>query len=344
MFWDKKKKAIFRPFSVTTKVSCRGRSYLLQKAFVDFGADDSFETARKKVKEHYGVDIASSTTRLDVEKHAKIMHEMVYKKELIIVPKNEAAVVIGETDGCMVPVVTVKNELDSFNDQRKNKNHEWKEARLALARAKGSVDPVYAATIGSVDDAGTQLANVVKSAGEGERTKIHCLGDGATWISDQVEIFFGNKAKFLLDFFHVSDYLAIAASCCNSNKPRDWMHEQQDLLKNNMAHQVLQNIKDHLQFCTSKENCQAVKCFNYLSKRLHQLDYKGAIEEGLPIGSGEIEGGHRSVIQARLKISGAWWDIDNAQNMLALRTVRANGLWNNYWTAIQPSASMQALG
>ena len=183
---------------------------------------------------------------------------------------------------------------------------------MALARAKGSVDPVYAATLGSVNDAGTNLANVVKSAGECKRTKIHCLGDGAPWIAEQIETLFGSKATFLLDFFHASDYLALAATCCNSNKPRDWMHEQQELLKNNMAHQVLQNIQDHLQFCTTKENCPAVKCFNYLSKRLHQLNYKGALEEGLPIGSGEIESGHRSVIQARLKIPGAWWDINNA--------------------------------
>lgn len=344
MFLSKKNNTICRPFTGATKVSCRGRSYLLQKALVDFGADDSFETACKKVKEHYGVDIASSTTRLDVEKHAKIMQEMVDKKVLIVIPKSEAAVVIGETDGCMIPVVTAKDTSDRPSDQRKNKNHEWKEARLALARAKGSVDPVYAATVGSVDDAGAQLANVVKSAGEGANTKIHCLGDGAPWIAERVEILFGNKATFLLDFFHASDYLALAAACCNPNKPRDWMHEQQELLKNNMAHKVLQNIQDHLQFCALKENCPAVKCFNYLSKRLHQLDYKSALEAGLPIGSGEIESGHRSVIQARLKIPGAWWDTDNAQNMLALRIVRANQLWNKYWTTIQPSSRMQAYG
>jgi len=341
---NKKNKDICRPFTSTTKVSCRARSYLLQKAYVDFSADGSFETARKKIKEHYGVDIASSTTRLDVEKHAKVMHEMVDKKVLIVVPKNEAAVVIGETDGCMIPVVTAKEPLDNLKDRRKNKNHEWKEARLALARAKGAVDPIYAATIGSTEEAGAKLADVVKSAGECERTKIHCLGDGAPWIAEQVEIFFGNKATFLLDFFHASDYLALAAACCNPDKPRDWMRKQQELLKNNMAPQVLQNIQDHLQLCASKENCPAVKCLNYLSKRLHQLDYKGALEAGLPIGSGEIESGHRSVIQARLKIPGAWWDINNAEDMLALRTIRANGLWNKYWTTIQPSSGMQAVG
>jgi hypothetical protein len=38
----------------------------------------------------------------------------------------------------------------------------------------------------------------------------------------------------------------------------------------------------------------------YLSGRRDQLDYAGARARGLPIGSGEIESGHRHVIQQRL--------------------------------------------
>ena len=72
-------------------------------------------------------------------------------------------------------------------------------------------------------------------------------------------------------------------------------------------------------------------CHRYLSNRTDQLDYKGAIEKSLPIGSGEIESAHRYVIQQRLKLSGAWWKATNVQPMLALRVVRANGDWERYW-------------
>ena len=301
-------------------------------------------SAVEKVKEHYGVTVASSTTRLDVEKHAHAIHEQIDKKILSVVSKGESSDIIGQTDGCMIPVITPKGEINPGSDQRKNKNHEWKEARLALARPKGSLDPVYAATLGSVDDAGSKLETVVKSAGEGEKTKIHCLGDGALWIADQVDKLFGAKAKFLLDFFHVSEYLAQASNCCSPDATHSWRHEQQALLKNNMAQDVLKNLQGHTQSCSLKESCPTLKCFNYLSKRLNQLDYKNAIESDLPIGSGEIESAHRSVIQKRLKIAGAWWTIDNAQNMLDLRTTRANGLWNKYWANAQSSQSSCAYG
>ncbi|SCA63425.1 hypothetical protein SCG7086_AR_00070 [Chlamydiales bacterium SCGC AG-110-P3] len=55
----------------------------------------------------------------------------------------------------------------------------------------------------------------------------------------------------------------------------------------------------------------------------------------LPIGSGEIESAHRTVIQRRLKISGAWWLPETAKKMLALRCMRANGEWEKYWEELE---------
>lgn len=72
-------------------------------------------------------------------------------------------------------------------------------------------------------------------------------------------------------------------------------------------------------------------CHRYLSNRTDQLDYRNALENGLPIGSGEIESAHRYVIQKRLKLSGAWWKASNVNPMLSLRVVRANDEWSEYW-------------
>lgn len=64
----------------------------------------------------------------------------------------------------------------------------------------------------------------------------------------------------------------------------------------------------------------------------HKLDYKSAIDQGLPIGLGEIESAHRYVIQKRLKVAGGAWLIKQAGNMLALRLCRANRKWDYYWS------------
>ena len=72
-------------------------------------------------------------------------------------------------------------------------------------------------------------------------------------------------------------------------------------------------------------------CHRYLHHRRGQLDYLGAMEKELPIGSGEIESAHRHVIQQRLKRPGAWWRVENAEHMLSLRLNRANLQWSAYW-------------
>jgi hypothetical protein len=303
---------------------------------VDFGSETSFVSAVQKVKRHYGVDVASSTTRLDVEKHAENMQKVDYA----LAGKNraEASVIISGIDGSMVPIVSQKPTETPPKDKRKNKQHEWKEVRLSLAKPKGSTKPIYAATIGTTTEAGKQLAAVVNKAGRGKDTKIHCLGDGALWIAEQVEIQFGADASFLLDFFHVSDYLAEAAPCCAPDSHQAWLKKQQTNLKEGRITELITELQTHICSACALENaCPAAKCYNYLLKRLKQLDYKAALAAELPIGSGEIEGAHRSVIQVRLKISGAWWTRDNANNMVHLRTVIANDLLDAYWAELRSS-------
>jgi len=335
VFLDKNHSSTVRPFSSSAGVTCRSRSQLLERALVDFGADESFANAARKIREHYGVTVSESTTRLDVEKHAKQI-ERLDKKECLEYKKADAMEIIGELDGSMVPIVSQKQCESRVSDKRKNKTYEWKEARLAVARAKGRVDANYAAVIGPSCEAGDQLAKAVKRAGENIKTTIHCVADGAPWIAEQVELKFGSKARFLLDFYHASEYLAEASKCCNPSSPKEWLNKQQKSLKNGCAQNVFAELQKHIEHeCEANDSCPALKCLNYLLKRESQLDYKAAIASDLPIGSGAVEGGHRSVIQKRLKISGAWWRLDNAQSMLSVRTLRANGQWARYWTKLQ---------
>jgi len=77
-------------------------------------------------------------------------------------------------------------------------------------------------------------------------------------------------------------------------------------------------------------NAPVRRCIRYITNRIGQFGYKEAEENGLPIGSGEIESAHRYIIQKRLKIAGAWRTENNTQNMLSLRVFRANGDWENY--------------
>lgn len=301
----------------------------LQRVMTDFGADHAFGQVDKKLFEHYGIEMPVSTIRKITEYHGQQMQQ---RREITTLPSTTLGCLqqIAEIDGCMLPIVTISLDVD---DKRKGKKLHWQEARLALVHEEGSVTPKFDATFGgSVNDAGQSLLNCAVAAGFGTQTHVHGVGDGAFWIADQTHAKFGSQASYLVDFFHVCDYLATASKTCAPEASQVWMETQKRLLKNNEYAVVIENLMVHLEAEDIENDKAPVRaCHRYLSNRTGQLDYKGAIEKGLPIGSGEIESAHRYVIQQRLKLPGAWWKATNIEPMLALRVVRANGDWGNYW-------------
>lgn len=301
----------------------------------DFGADHSFAQAAAKVKEHYLIEVPVSAARKQTQKHAAQMKEG--EPATTNLPAGGVAQVIAETDGCLIPIVKIAAK--GPKDRRKRRQLEWQEGRLSLAYRAGSLAKHYQATLQAVEVAGGQLLACARQAGAGQGSRIHCVGDGASWIVRQVAERFGGRASYLIDFYHVSEYLAKAGEAI-SREPQAWRKRQQQRLKGNRVGKVLDELTAHLEEEGDNDEPAPVRaCWRYLSNRLENLDYQGALEAGLPIGSGEIESGNRSVIQARLKRSGAWWKEENAEAMLALRTLRASGQWESYWKDLRQAAA-----
>lgn len=304
---------------------------------VDFGADVSFAEAEEKIKTHYGVVVPASSVRIITEKHAQIIHNNLDTIQKKCCQSNNQAIIIAQTDGSMVPIVEFKNE--ALGDRRKFRITKWSECRLGLAYPKGSVTPIYGAVFGSVDEAGEELRKVVDLAGRVEKSRIHAVGDGAPWVADQIEQKFGDQANFLLDFYHLSEYLHRAAEYCAPESPMAWATIQKQRMKNTETPLVMKELEKYINAQEYSENssCPVRTCYNYMLKRTDQLNYKEAIDNDLPIGSGEIESAHRSVIQKRLKLPGGWWLRTNAQVMASLRVVKANNAVKEYWAGYKMS-------
>jgi hypothetical protein len=306
----------------------------LQRAMTDFGSDNAFAKAAKKIKEHYGVVVPVSGARNITTAHAhaikrELKKDIAEKNKLAgkrkLAQRKGSAFIISETDGSMVPIVVTKK---AAKDRRKNKEVMYREARLTLAHENGSNAPVFSATFDNIDTVGKHIRYCVDKAGCGSNSQIHAIGDGAFWIADQVDKQFGGQATYLIDFYHASEYLAAASHECAKIEPIKWLHAQQQLLKCGHYPTVLTNLKD---YAMTNEDSATNKCYQYLKKRTHQLHYDKAIKNNLPIGSGEIESAHRYIIQNRIKITGAWWLIDNAESMINLSVHRANNNWDDYW-------------
>jgi hypothetical protein len=283
--------------------------------------------------EHYGVVVPESTARRVTLAHAAKIHErsrgLPQGLPSKVAPEQTFIV---EIDGSMIPTVRASSTED---DKRKGKSVQWEEVKLSLAHVKGGTDLVYAGTLtGDVELAGKQLRACAKRAGFGAGHKVHGVGDGAPWIVKQMNKNFGSQGSYLLDFYHVCEYLSAAANAIEAEPQarQAWLDKQKARLKTGGLGLVLNELQSNLEPQElAPEEAPVRQCHRYLSARQDQLDYAHAIEQELPIGSGEIESAHRYVVQKRLKLPGAWWEAANAEHMLALRLNRANKEWASYW-------------
>ena len=315
--------AELRPFCQRAGVQHRGYSRPLQRVLSDFGAEASFGRAAQRVKEHYRIDIPGSAVRRETLNHGRQMSGLAFKHKGPL-PRQ----IITEMDGSMVPVM----QPGKGPDGRKGKTLLWREARLCLARGVEQTKAVYGATMGTADIASGVWRETALQAGLHDQAFVHGVGDGAPWIVDKFGENFGQQGHYLIDYYHVSEYLAAAApAVAAKGKEHHWRHRQQGRLLNNQSAKVLRSMAPYQEVAMAAETPVRDAC-RYLKERQNHLDYAAARHHQLPIGSGEIESAHRHVIQHRLKLAGAWWKETNLEPILQLRVARANNLWTSYWS------------
>lgn len=181
------------------------------------------------------------------------------------------------------------------------------------------------------------LLDTCRFEGMTEATHIHGVSDGAPWIASQFEQQFGTQHTFLIDYYHVCEYLVEASkNLTDYISSESWYQRQKTQLKEGKSEEVIIELKNQsnqlaIEEIETNEEHPVTIAYRYLSNRRENLDYATALENELPIGSGEIESAHRSVLQARLKIAGAWWSLETAEKMAHLRVLRANDRWEELW-------------
>jgi hypothetical protein len=328
---------VLRPFCTQAQIQPRGYSRPLQAAMTDFGAEVSFAQASARLHQHDGIEVPTTAVR-------RLSLDHGHQLQAWPVPARttpDAVRLVAELDGCLIPL---REPLTTTSAGKLTMPRLWKEVRLCAALADGLAPARYGASLGSVWEVGELWEQTARTAGLGVATRVHGVGDGAPWIAEQFDRHFGGQGRYLVDFYHVTEYLAAAASTCAPRSAAAWLARQQERLRANQLDKVLRDLTPHVEPVTRgvarPERATAASaspvrdCERYLRARREQLDYAGALAAGLPIGSGLIESGHRHVVQARLKKPGAWWYDRHARSMLALRVVRANGDWKHYWNSL----------
>ena len=264
-----------RAFSTRAGVKYPGHSGPLPQRITDFGAEESVVKAARQLKEHYGLEVVVGAIRGLTEAHGE---RLLRAPQILqgVANADEVEQFIAETDGNLIPKVEV--DETSAGDRRKTRQVGWKEARLSLVYAQGSVQPVFGVTTGSPEQTGAQLAACAKRVGFGVRTQVHGIGDGALWITEQMEWIFDAQGHYLIDFYPLCDYLA-AASKRRATDGQAGYETQKARMKAGAKEEVLNALAPHLEPPQVHDNEAPVRaCNRCIRNRPDQFDYPRVVE------------------------------------------------------------------
>lgn len=161
--------------------------------------------------------------------------------------------------------------------------------------------------------------------------------DGAIGLWHLVEERFkGIDYVPILDIIHVSEYLWDAAHSFfpeNSPELKSWVYEKLAAILQGKVGRVIGSLK---QLKTKKKlrgnKCKQVeKAITYFENHRQWMKYDQYLEQGLPIASGVVESTCGHLVKDRMERSGCRWDIQGAEAILKLRSVKTSHNWDEYW-------------
>jgi hypothetical protein len=338
--WDQRNKVGRRPVKTELGVKARGRSTAVIRALTDFGAEESFEHASQRFFEHYGWSIGRTSVLRIVENVAKEAGEFV-KQELEKARagfeqaplKDGAQPILVELDGCeirtgsLVPAPELGKTEVRQQDKRRRETA-WRDVRMGLSRRLDDVERTYVGRLDSHEAVVSDLFSAACKRGLSPQTLTVACTDGGNGIREEIEAQFP-RVQYVLDRAHAKSHVYETADAMGLKDPvrEQWVGLQMARLDEGKVEQTLNELDAH----RGRGRMRAQRLHSYLTRFKDAVHYAKYRQAGFPIGSGEIESAHRAIPQKRLKLPGAWWNEKTVNPMLALRLLRANGWWSDFW-------------
>jgi hypothetical protein len=184
--------------------------------------------------------------------------------------------------------------------------------------------------------------------------RLSVLGDGARWIWDEAAKRFKAvvKVDWVVDVYHVIEHVSDCGKRmfgAGTPQAAAWGTSRVAELIELEGPKFIERLRE----CRAAADGQIGQIgqigrigrigrdaldalINYLSENRDSLWYRTRLAEGLPIGSGLVEGTCKNLIGKRLKLNNPRWRVRRAEHMAALRCLQYGKLWEAYWASKTP--------
>jgi hypothetical protein len=327
-------------------------SLALEEKVVDLASDESCGKAVAKLaRQHPGAEVGRTSALRMLHRHGanacKFIEEKLAGAVAIAAKEGQRAGVTElevEYDGGMIPVATLEPIVTPEGQEpelttvrrlpKRHKNCRWEEAKLGLVQVPGEVEGrLYTVRpTAELDKAFEDLFGLACLKGWTEQTEVRGIADGARHIRPRMaEAFHASPFRFILDRPHAKEHLAAAGDELEKlgGEPKaTWAAAAIEKLEQGEAREVVAELR----FAAKRSSNEHLRLeADYFARNHDAVAYGDYRARGWSTASSEVESGHRSVVQVRLKLAGTWWHPDNVKNILALRMIKANGWWAEYW-------------
>lgn len=322
------------------RITHNGRSETVNRALADFGVEESFSRASKRFLEHYQFTISTSAVDRTTKDIALQAEEYIKDKLQNATEATSGQSLIEtllvELDGCEIRTIDHKPVEDDnqrtpvYNNPKKEKIINWRDVRIGFVRDLDSkTSKIFVGGMDSYPAIVSQMRRAAILMGLTSETNVVGVADGAPGLSDELKRQFP-EMQFILDKTHMKDHLYDTAEKLGivKNERKAWVEPRLRSISRGNVEIVLRELKDLYE---TESNERLRQLIGYIGRFREAVNYNKFKADDYPIGSGEIESAHKSIPQARLKIPGAGWKEESINPMLALRILRANGFWEDFW-------------
>jgi hypothetical protein len=330
------------PLDEVLQLTARRKQPDVQKAAVQLTKEVPYETACELFEQLTGLPLSAHTahevtqalaTGLTVLDVAPSREEMMAKITAVAMGQPWRPILVLAIDGAEVPTRPETAKGRRRGRRRARWTGEWREAkgfRFYLLADDRIVQMLSWHQVQTDEEAADALRQV-KTAGLIPETEVRLcvIADGARWIWKQAQAVFPAAVE-ILDYYHCSERLHKVAALqygAHPERQREWCEAALARLYYGEVHGVIWGLQ-RMKPADAQAAEEISKLMAYLQRHQERLDYRFARKGGYPMGSGGIESANKFICHVRLKRSGAWWYVTNANQMLALRCAKYNGTFD----------------
>jgi Uncharacterised protein family (UPF0236) len=335
------------PLDEALQLTERRKQSDVQKAAVKLTKELPYATACELFEELTGLPLSAHTAHEVTQAVAEGLTVLEVAPSREDLAARIAAVATGQTwrpilvlaiDGAAVPTrpATAQGRRPGRKKVRAKRARwtgEWREAKgfRFYLLADDRIIQVLSWHQVQTDEEVAEALRHVKAAGliPEDQVRLCAIADGAPWIWKQVQALFPSAVE-ILDYYHCCEHLSKVATLQYGDHPerqQEWYEAAVARLFWGEVHGVIWGLQ-RMKPTDAQAAEEITKLIGYLQRHQERLDYQFARKGGYPIGSGGIESANKFICHVRLKRSGAWWYVANANQMLALRCAKYNGTFD----------------